>query len=66
MKEFNKDRTRERNTIGPRACIWSEAGAVSVRTCIRELECRSCLFDQNMADYFVDALERMPAVPQAA
>lgn len=66
MKEFKKDRTKERKAPGLQACIWSKVGAVSVRTCTRELECRSCLFDQNMTDYFVDALDRMPAVPQAA
>ncbi len=66
MKNFKKDRTRERNTVGLQACIWSEVGAVSVRTCTRGLECRSCLFDQNMTDYFVEAPDRVPAVPQAA
>lgn len=66
MKEFKKDRTTKRNTVGLQTCIWSKVGAVSVRSCTRELECRSCLFDQNMTDYFVDALDRMPAVPQAA
>jgi len=66
MKTFKKDRTKERNTVGLPACIWSNVGAVSVRTCTRELECRSCLFDQNMTDYFVHALDQMPAVPQAA
>jgi len=66
MKTLEKDRAKERNTVGLQACIWSKVGAVSVRTCTRKLECRSCLFDQNMADYFVDALDRMPAVPQAA
>lgn len=66
MKEFKKDRTKERNTVGLQACIWSKVGAVSVRACTRELECRSCLFDQNMVDYFAGALDEVPAVPQAA
>lgn len=66
MKTSKKDRAKERKTVGLQACIWSKIGAVSVRTCTRKLECRSCLFDQNMTDYFVDALDRMPAVPQAA
>jgi len=66
MKTFEKDRTKERSIVGLQACIWAEVGAVSVRTCTRKLECRSCLFDQNMTDFFVEAPDRGPAVPQAA
>jgi hypothetical protein len=66
MKTSKKDRAKERSTVGLPACIWSKVGAVSVRTCTRALECRSCLFDQNMTDFFVDAPDHVPAVPQAA
>jgi hypothetical protein len=66
MNEFKKNRSKDRKNPGLHLCIWSKAGAVSVRTCIRELDCRRCLFDQNMTDYFAGALRETPAVPQAA
>jgi len=66
MKTLKKDRAKERSTAGLPACIWSKVGAVSVRICTRDLECRSCLFDQNMTDFFIDALDHVPAVPEAA
>ena len=51
---------------GRQMCIWSEAGVVSSRSCTRRLDCKRCLFDQNMMDFFAANLTPLPALPRAA
>jgi hypothetical protein len=62
--------TKDKRVIGKRIgvprCIWSEAGAVSSRSCTRRLDCERCLFDQNMMDFFAYNVTPLPAVPKAA
>jgi hypothetical protein len=69
-KEMAMNTTKDKRVMGKKIgvarCIWSEAGAVSSRSCTRRLDCERCLFDQNMMDFFAYNLTPLPAVPKAA